>query len=135
MLESHQLRPFAESYTAAWCSRNPASVASFFSPNGSLSVNDAAPAVGREAITRVAQSFMTAFPDLRVLMDELVIEGERAFYRWTLIGTNDAPGGTGQQVRVSGVEEWTIGTDGLILQSRGRFDAEEYERQLQHGYS
>ena len=65
-----RLRSFAEAYTAAWCSRNPANVAAFFADNGSLSVNDDSPAVGREAITGVAQGFMTDFPDLRVVMDE-----------------------------------------------------------------
>jgi hypothetical protein len=46
---------FARGYTAAWCSQHAASVAAFFSPNGSLKVNDAPPAQGREAITAVAQ--------------------------------------------------------------------------------
>jgi hypothetical protein len=62
------LRDLAERYTAAWCSQDAASVACFFAPNGSLRVNDNAPAVGRAAITDVAQGFMSAFPDLRVLM-------------------------------------------------------------------
>ncbi len=48
------------------------SVAAFFSPNGSLSVNDSAPAVGRNAIQNTVQSFMTAFPDLQVILDKLV---------------------------------------------------------------
>jgi hypothetical protein len=55
-----QLRDFAKRYTAAWCSREAASVAAFFAPNGSLSVNGA-PAAGRGAITEVAQGFMTRF--------------------------------------------------------------------------
>ena len=57
-----ELRDFAARYTAAWCSRNPASAAAFFSEDGSLRVNDDSPAVGRTAVTQVAQSFMIAFP-------------------------------------------------------------------------
>jgi hypothetical protein len=64
-------------YTAAWCSQDAASVAAFYSADGSLSVNDSAPAVGRSAITEVAQSLMTAFPDVRVVMDELLVHGDR----------------------------------------------------------
>lgn len=131
--EPATLRDFAQRYTAAWCSQDAASVAAFYSPGGTLSVNSGAPAVGRGAITEVAQGFMTAFPDMEVRMDDLLVQGDRAFYRWTLTGTNTGPGGTGQRVRISGLEEWEIGIDGLIAESRGRFDEASYQRQLQQG--
>src|SRR5579863_4664793 len=97
-----ELRDFAARYTAAWCNRNPASVAAFFSEDGSLRVNEDPPAVGRPAVTQVAQSFMTAFPDLRVVMDDLQVRGDEAEYHWTLTGTNTGPEGTGHSVRISG---------------------------------
>jgi len=118
---------------AAWCSHDAASVAGFYSPGGSLTVNHDVPAIGRNAITEVAQSFMTAFPDLRVVMDKVHVQRDRAEYHWTLIGTNTGPGGTGHRVRISGVERWQIGADGLIASSQGHFDAAEYRRQLEHG--
>jgi hypothetical protein len=127
------LRDFAERYTSAWCSQNPAAVASFFSPDGSLRVNDDPPALGRNAITQVAQSFMTAFPDLSVTMDDLLIRADVFEYHWTLTGTNAGPGGTGHRVRISGFEKWRIGHDGLIASSEGHFDAAEYRRQLEQG--
>ena len=43
---------------------------------------------GREAITETAQGFMTAFPDMQVLMDDIAIEADGVVYRWTLVGTN-----------------------------------------------
>jgi uncharacterized protein (TIGR02246 family) len=128
-----QLRDFAARYTAAWCSQDPASVAEFYSPSGSLTVNNGVPAVGRNAITEVARSFMTAFPDLRVVMDELLVHGDRIKYRWTLSGTNTGPEGAGHQVRISGFELWTIAADGLIASSQGQFNAAEYRRQLEQG--
>src|SRR3954467_11229622 len=76
---------------------------------------------------------MVAFPDMRVLMDDLLMDGDKAEYRWTLVGTNTGPGGTGGAVRISGFEEWSIGDDGLIAASLGQYDQAEYERQLQHG--
>ena len=127
------LRRFAERYTAAWCSQKAASVAAFFAPSGSLRINEGAPSVGRPAITRAAQSFMTAFPDMVVTMDGLSVDGKRAVYRWTLTGRNTGPGGSGRSVRISGYEEWTIGEDGLIARSEGHFDEAEYERQLASG--
>jgi uncharacterized protein (TIGR02246 family) len=125
-----ELRDFAARYTAAWCSQDAASVAAFYSPNGSLTVNDGAPAIGRQAITEVAQGFMSSFPDLTVLMDDILIEGERAVYRWTLTGTHS---GTGHEVRISGFEVWKFGNDGLIAASDGHFDSAAYQRQVEHG--
>ena len=127
-MEPAQLRAFAERYTTAWCSQNAASVAAHFEPGGSLKVNDGAAAVGREAITAVAKTFMTAFPDLVVVMDELAIEGERTKYYWTLTGTYAE---TGRSVCISGLEDWRLGPDGLIVESLGHFDAEEYRRQTE----
>jgi predicted ester cyclase len=130
--ELSQLGDFAKRYTAAWCSQDAPSVAAFFAPNGSLSVNGA-PNVGRRAITEVAQGFMTAFPDLRLLMDDIVPQGDHAVYHWTFIGTNTGPGGTGHRVRFSGFEEWKFGEDGLIAESQGHFDSAAYQRQLECG--
>ena len=129
-MHSEAMNEFAERYTAAWCSQNAARVAAFFSPDGSLTINDGSPAVGRDAITAAAQGFMTAFPDLVVRMDRVDVEGECAVYHWTLTGTNSGPGGTGKTVRISGHEEWRIGDDGLIVESKGHFDEAEYARQL-----
>ena len=129
-----KLRDFAARYTAAWCSQDPASLAAFYALEGSLTVNGGTPAVGRSAITEVARSFMTAFPDMRVVMDELRVQGDRrAEYHWTLIGTNTGPGGTGNRVRISGFERWKIQVDGLIASSQGCFDSAEYQRQLERG--
>jgi SnoaL-like domain len=127
------LKEFATRYTAAWCSQNAAGVAAFFSENGWLKINDGAPAVGRTAIAASAQGFMTGFPDMVVAMDEVTLEGGHALYRWTLTGTNTGPGGTGRAVSIKGYEEWTIGADGLIAESEGRFDEAEYGRQLAGG--
>ena len=107
-------------------------MAEFYSHEGSLRVNDDLPAVGREAITNVAQSFMSAFPDLCVIMDDLRAQDEPE-YHWTLVGTNSGPGGTGKMVRFSGFEKWHLAADGLIASSQGHFDVAEYRRQLEHG--
>jgi len=126
-----QLREFARRYTDAWCSQDPTKVAAFFSPHASFGVNGADPAVGHVAITELARGFMTTFPDLQVLMDDVVARSNWAEYHWTLIGTNTGPGGTGRRVHISGYEVWTIGSDGLIAESRGSFDRAEYQRQLE----
>jgi hypothetical protein len=100
-----RLRGFAEDYTAAWCSMDPAAVAAHYAPEGSLSINGGVPAVGRDALTAVAASFYEALPDMQVFLRELVV----------------------------GFEAWTIGADGLIATSIGSYDAAEYVRQLAEG--
>jgi hypothetical protein len=134
-MDSTQLVEFGKKYTAAWCSQNPGSVAAFFAETGSLTINDGPPSVGRAAITAAAQGFMTAFPDLVVTMESVSRgAGGRAVYRWTLTGTNTAPGGTGKAVNISGYEEWTLESEGLIAESKGHFDEAEYNQQLQVGF-
>ena len=129
-----KLRDLARRYTEAWCSQNPASVAEHYAPEGSLTINDGTPSVGRGAITEAARSFMIAFPDMRVLMDDLRVREDGSEFHWTLVGTNTGPGGTGNRVQISGFEEWTIGDDGLVAQSLGHFDQAEYDRQIAHGF-
>lgn len=131
--EPSQLRDFAERYTAAWCSKDAVSVAAFYSPSGSLSINGGAPAIGRNAIAEAAQGFISAFPDLVVVMDDVLVQDDNAVYHWTLAGTNTGPGGTGKRVRISGFEVWKIGADGLISESQGHFDNAIYQHQLKHG--
>jgi uncharacterized protein (TIGR02246 family) len=132
-MKLEQIREFAERYTAAWCSQDPTRVASFFSPEGSLTINDGVPAKGRDAIAEAARGFMTDFPDLIVTMDDAVDRSDQAIYKWTLAGTNSGPGGTGRHVRISGFEEWRFGDDGLIAESKGHFEAADYRRQLEQG--
>jgi len=38
-------------------------------------------------------------------------------------------------VRITGFEEWTFGDNGLVAVSRGSYDQDEYDRQLEHGAS
>jgi predicted ester cyclase len=130
-----QLRDFATRYTAAWCSGNPEAVAAFFSPSGSLKINDATPAVGRAALAEAARRFMSAFPDLKISMNDLIPRGPRVEYHWTLEGSNTGPGGTGQKVRITGYEEWKFSSDGLIEDSLGHFDSADYARQISRGYT
>lgn len=132
-LDSDRLLDLARRYTEAWCSQDPARVAEHYAAGGSLTINGGTPSVGRAAITEAARSFMSAFPDMRVLMDEVIVKDDAAEYHWTLVGTNTGPGGTGRRVRISGFEEWTIGNDGLVAESQGHYDQAEYDRQLEHG--
>jgi uncharacterized protein (TIGR02246 family) len=129
-VSSDELRQFAARYAKAWCSHSPEKVAAFFTENGSITINNGPAALGRAAIAREAQAFMTTFPDMIVTFDKLELRGETTAFHWTLAGTNTGPGGTGNKVRISGYELWKIDNVGLIGESKGHFDAADYERQL-----
>ncbi len=125
-----QLTELAARYTAAWCSHEPQRVAEFFAVDGSLTINRGAPATGRAAIAAAAEGFMTAFPDLVVVMNGLGVSGPTVYYHWTLTGTNTGAGGTGRRVEISGYEEWSFDGDGRIARSLGYFDEAAYRAQL-----
>jgi len=129
-MDQNSLIAFGVEYANAWSSQKPEKVANCFASDASLQVNDGDPAVGTEAITNVAKGFMDAFPDMIVSMDSLVTKSNKTRFYWTLTGTNSVPGGTGNKVKISGFEEWTLSEEGLVQVSKGRFNAEEYNRQL-----
>ncbi len=128
-LDQRRVRDFALSYTEAWCSHDPARVADHFAPHGTIAINGGEPTEAME----VARSFMAAFPDIQVFMDDVVFKDEAVEYHWTFTGTNTGPDGSGNRVRISGFERWTFGDDGLVAESRGHYDQAEYDRQLARG--
>lgn len=124
--DRRQIEQLARDYTEAWCSRDPARVASHYAPGGTIAINGGEPA----PIADVAQAFIAAFPDIEVFQDDLVVVDDVVEYHWTFTGTSAE---TGKPVRIQGFEDWMIGSDGLIAVSRGHYDQAEYERQLREG--
>ena len=120
-------------YTAAWCSHDPNAVASFYAADGQIVINDAQPSNGRAEVAEMARGFFNGFPDLVVRMDLIRTSGSYCVYLWTLEGTNSGPGGTGNRVEISGWEYWRLNDDGLVAESKGHFDAADFERQLAGG--
>lgn len=122
-----QLTAFGRSYTDAWCSKEPARVVEHYAPGGTVAINGGAPT----PILEVAESFMAAFPEMELLMDDLVIRDDGTVeFHWTLMGDHSV---TGNRVRISGFEEWTIGEEGLVASSLGNYDGAEYDRQVARG--
>jgi uncharacterized protein (TIGR02246 family) len=117
-------------YSEAWCSHDPNSVASFYAADGRIVINEGEPSEGRSAVAEMAQGFFNSFPDLVVRMDSIRTSGTYCVFLWTLEGTNSGPDGTGNRVEVSGWEYWRMTADGLVAESNGHFDAEDFERQL-----
>lgn len=124
--DRQRIAQLARDYTDAWCSRDPSRVAAQYVPGGTIAINggEAAP------IAEVAAAFVAAFPDIEVFMDDLVVIDDVVEYHWTFTGTSAE---TGKSVRIPGFEDWTLGDDGRIAESRGHYDQDEYDRQVREG--
>ena len=125
-MTSDKVTEFARRYAEAWCSQDPAKVAAFYAKDGLISVNGGPPT----PIAEVARGFFRDFPDTVVTFDKLENTPNGPEFHWTFTGTNTGPGGTGNKVRISGYELWKIDNHGLISESKGHFDAADYEGQL-----
>nr|CAP48504.1 putative integron gene cassette protein [uncultured bacterium] len=68
----------------AWSSGDPEGMASCYEETGRQSINNGPPAIGREALSEVATSYMVAFPDLQIALDQLLVAGDAAFFVWTV---------------------------------------------------
>ena len=132
-MDKKRLQHFGENYAEAWSSQKPENVASFFSDNGFLYVNNDPPLTGRNEITKFVEGFMMAFPDMKLVMDSLITKSDETQFHWTFTGTNTGPNGKGNRVKFSGVERWIFNKIGLIRVSKGSYDTDEYNRQLEHG--
>ena len=76
--------------------------------------------IGIEAIKEYVTYMRTAFPDLNVTLDELIIAEDHSIGRWMITGTNTGPMGdsppTGKKVKYPGIEVARI-VDGKLVES------------------
>ena len=99
--------PPMEPYLAIWNEGNLELVDELYAPEFVWHVVGADDVVGTEAFKELVTAFRTAFPDIRVTFDEILVAGDKTVIRWTMSGTNTGPlqgtPPTGQPVRLQGV--------------------------------
>ncbi|MDE3200904.1 MAG: nuclear transport factor 2 family protein [Acidobacteriota bacterium] len=117
----------AAGYTAAWNSKSPEAVASFYAPEGEIVINRGEPWRGRPRVEQMAAGFFADVPDLTLTCDEIRCAGSHVVYLWTFTG-HDAK--TGNPLSIHGWEEWDLNDDLKVVSSRGWFDAEDYVQQV-----
>ena len=123
-----QLDALARDYTAAWNSRTPEAVASFYAETGEIVINRGEPSSGRTEIAGMAVGFYADVPDLTLTCDSVRAAGDHAVYVWIFTG-HDA--NTGHPLKIHGWEEWDLDPDLKVRTSRGWFDAEDDARQVE----
>ena len=86
-----------------WNNKNAALVSELFTSNVSLDTPDGV-LTGLEGAGFLLQAYATAFPDFRLIIDDLLADGNQVVLRWTFTGTHRGPladiAASGRQVRV-----------------------------------
>jgi len=96
-----------ESFIAVWNGADPNDLDAIAAPN----VVRRGPVVGMpatnvEELKQVVMNMRTAFPDMKLTLDDAAYVGDHAFIRWTFKGTNTGPGQfkpTGKPVTLTGM--------------------------------
>jgi steroid delta-isomerase-like uncharacterized protein len=93
----------------------------------------APPSVGHEGQKRRTAALLTAFPDPKFDLDDVIAEGDKVVVRWTFHGTHSGPFGpipaTGKRVSMTGITIYTL-RGGKIAEARSNFDQMGMMQQL-----
>jgi len=134
-MNKDELKSFGIEYEAAWRSLVPENPFSYQAKECTVTVNDGEPMIAAEERLGGIIGFMEAFPDLLITMKDIVEEDRGTVFYWNLRGTNTGSGGTGNKVDIDGCEVWKLDNENKIVELKGYFDAEEYERQVKGAQS
>ncbi|MGI9390246.1 MAG: nuclear transport factor 2 family protein [Boseongicola sp.] len=127
MKSAEELTTRIEEHARNWSARDADAVAAFYAEDTVSAINGGEVMKGRPALREMAAGFMHDFPDLTIRCEAAHVAGRAGLFMWTLEGTHKD---TGNFVHLPGWEELEFTEDGLIAVSRGRFDAEDYDRQV-----
>ena len=104
---SEELKPLADKFVEVWNNGNYDELDAIFDPGFVRIVNQKPDVKGVDGLKKVISGFRTAFPDLKLTIDNEVYAENRAAVRWTFSGTNTGPGEippTGKSVNIWGLE-------------------------------
>jgi uncharacterized protein (TIGR02246 family) len=110
---------------AAWAAHDAAAVAEFHAVNGTVASPVGGVLKGRDEIARIYRLWFSAFPDIHMEQDALLIDGDRAVVIARMAGTHSgdffglAPTGRPMEFQVALV--LTV-ADGLIVDERRIYD-------------
>jgi uncharacterized protein (TIGR02246 family) len=103
MIDPEAVAKKAADYTAAWNSKDPRAVASFYAEDGEIVINRGEPWLGRDRVADMAAGFYADVPDLSLTCDAVRCAGDHVIFVWSFTG-HDA--GTGNPLHIRGWEEW-----------------------------
>ena len=72
----------------AWNAHDPGAIGAFFASDATVHDAGGETAAGRDAIEARAKAYMDAFPDLRLDIESIEVDGNKYAYQWKAWGTN-----------------------------------------------
>ena len=105
-------------FQEVWNDRNDAAILELMDPD-SVGHVEGGEARGPEAFRSMRATFLSAVPDLRVDVEDIVADGEDAVVRWRVVGTHDGDGfgfpSTGRAVDARGMT-WLVFRNGRVVE-------------------
>ncbi len=106
----------------AWNAHDPDRVAEFHAPEyEGRDIAQVRSEIGPEGARQAFCRFLKAFPDLELIPDELLTEGDRAALRWRIRGTHQGPllriPPSGRRLEFTGVSMFEIRGDRVVRRS------------------
>jgi steroid delta-isomerase-like uncharacterized protein len=119
-------RLVTESWAAAWDGGEVDALDALLAPDYRRRTSQDDDGLDREAFKATIVTTRASFPDLRTVIDDIVVEGDQVAVRWHSTGTHTHPflgvPATRRTVQVSGATFATFGTDGLVHEEHVTWD-------------
>ncbi|MBE0550899.1 MAG: ester cyclase [Ignavibacterium sp.] len=132
---SEEMKPIVDKLEDAWNGRNIEALDAIFAPDFVRIVNNQPEANGVEGYKKAIVDFRTAYPDLKLTLDNTLYAENGGATRWVLTGTNTGFGQmppTGKSVNIWGLSIVQI-VNGKVTKEIVAFDNQDLMEQL--GYT
>jgi steroid delta-isomerase-like uncharacterized protein len=129
---SVEMKPIVDKLEDAWNGRNIDALDAIFAPDFVRIVNNQPEANGVEGYKKAIADFRTAYPDLKLTLDNTLYAENGGVTRWVLTGTNTGPGQmppTGKSVNIWGLSIVHI-ANGKVTKEIVAFDNQDLMEQL-----
>jgi steroid delta-isomerase-like uncharacterized protein len=117
-----------------WHKGNPDAVEEFLDDNYVRHVSPTSPPIGRQDQIDRLKGFRSAFPDIKITVEDVVASGDRVAFRSTMRGTHQGEflgvAAAGTQVEVHLLDLWRI-SEGRVIEQWGGPDIFDLLRQLE----
>ena len=122
-------------FEEVWNQQKKESIAKMFAADGQAHglASDGGPLRGPQAFETFHHAFLSAFPDLKVEVEDVIAEGDKVAIRWRASGTLRGDGlgvkPTGRSMAITGISMVRV-RDGLIVDGWNNFDVLGMHRQV-----
>ncbi|MEJ2617727.1 MAG: ester cyclase [Ignavibacteriaceae bacterium] len=129
---SEQLNPITDKYAAVWNGANVAELDAILDSNFIYHSNNLPEVKGLDGIKKVITSTRTAYPDLKLNVEDRLFSENKVASRWHITGTNTGPGDippTEKQVDFWGISIINV-SNGKLTEEWVAYDRQSVMQQL-----